>query len=473
MVSGRMAKGAACLALLALAACAPAGPNYRLPATAVVAQPSAQGAFIGAGPATSARPLPDDWWRLYDDPRLDTLVAQALAANTDLRMADANLRRALAMLGESEARRQVQGGLSAETGWTQRSAEQVLSKTQPSEKQTYDMGVSVSYDLDLFGGLRRGIEAANADSEAASAARDLAQVNIVAQTARAYADICNLGYQAEVLGRLIAAQQQASALTRKSVAQGRAAPLDEDRHQALVDTARARMPALIARQKAALYRLAALIGRTPAEADTTLLQCHAPLVLRQPVPVGDGRALLARRPDIRLAERQLAADTARIGVATAALYPDISLGASIGSTGAAADLLSPLTNRFSIGPAIHWTLNRNAVRARITGTRAGADADLARFDGTVLAALRDVESALATYGGDLEREAALRDASANATRAAGRLESLRRGGRVGGIAAVEAERDAMAAQEALAVNAADLSNDQIALFLALGGGWHR
>jgi outer membrane protein TolC len=114
------------------------------------------GAFIGAGPVADARPLPDDWWRLYDDPRLDALVAQALAANTDLRMADANLRRALAMLGESEARRQVQGGLSAETGWTQRSAEQVLSKVQPSEKETYDMGVSVSYDLDLFGGLRRG-----------------------------------------------------------------------------------------------------------------------------------------------------------------------------------------------------------------------------------------------------------------------------------------------------------------------------
>jgi NodT family efflux transporter outer membrane factor (OMF) lipoprotein len=458
-------------ALLMLAACAPVGPNYHLPETAVVARPAAKGDFIEQNPSVSARPLPDHWWRLYEDARLDALVEKALAANTDLRMADANLRRALALLGESEARRQVQGGLSAETGWTQRSAEQVLSKVQPAEKETYDMGISVSYDLDLFGGLRRGIEAASADSEAARAARDLAQVNIVAQTTRAYADICNLGYQADVLSRLIAAQQQASALTRKSVTQGRAAPIDEDRHQALVDTARARMPTLLARQRSALYRLAALVGQTPAEADTSLLQCHAPLVLRQPIPVGDGRALLARRPDIRLAERQLAADTARIGVATAALYPDISLGASAGSTGAASDLLSPLTNRFTLGPAIHWSLNRNGVRARIAGANASAEGDLARFDGTVLTALRDVESALTTYSGDLEREAALREASANAARAAGRLESLRRGGRVGGIVAVEAERDAIAAEEALAANAADLSNDQIALFLTLGGGW--
>jgi NodT family efflux transporter outer membrane factor (OMF) lipoprotein len=474
MVSGRILRGAGCAALLGLAACAPVGPNYHLPAAAIVARPAAQGDFLNNDtPATSAQPLPADWWRLYDDPRLDALVARALTANTDLRVAQANLRRALALLGESETRRQVQGGLSAETGWTQRSAEQVLSKTQPAEKETYDMGVSVSYDLDLFGGLRRGIEAASADSQAARAARDLAQVNVVAQTTRAYADICNLGDQADVLARLIATQQQASALTRKSVMHGRSAPLDEDRHQALVETARARMPALLARQKAALYRLAALTGQTPAEADTSLLQCHSPLVLHQPIPVGDGRALLARRPDIRLAERQLAADTARIGVATAALYPDISLGASVGSTGAATDLFSPLTNRFTLGPAIHWTLNRNAVRARIAGAGAAADGDLARFDGTVLTALRDVESALAAYSGDLERDAALREAATNAARAAGRLETLRRGGRVGGIVAVEAERDAIAAQEAVAANAADLSNDQIALFLALGGGWQQ
>ncbi|MDE1915249.1 MAG: efflux transporter outer membrane subunit [Sphingomonadales bacterium] len=462
------------LLLLALAACAPVGPTYHLPVTAAVARPSAQWDFLGAGAASATtpdQPLPADWWRLYDDPRLDALIARALAANTDLRVADANLRRAMALLGESEARRQVQGGLSAQTGWTQRSAEQVLSHTQPAEKGTYDMDASVSYDLDLFGGLRRGIEAAHADSEAARAARDLARVNIVAQTARAYADICNLGYEADVLTRLIAAQQEVADLTRKSAAHGRAAPLDEDRHQVLVDTARAKMPGLLAGQKAALFRLAALLGQTPAEADMSLLQCHAPLVLRAPMPVGDGRALLARRPDIRLTERQLAADTARIGVATAALYPDISLGASLGSTGLTDDLLSPLTNRFSIGPSIHWTLNRNAARARIAATRAGADADLARFDGAVLAALRDVESALATYAGDLDREAALRAASADATRAAGRLDRLRRGGRVGGIVAVEAERDAIAAQEALAANAADLSHDQIALFLALGGGW--
>ena len=289
-----IAQGAIAAVLLALAGCAPVGPNYHVPATAIIARPTAQGNFIGTSSAAKATPLPADWWRLYDDPRLDALVAQALAANTDLRIAAANLRRAQALLGASKVGRQVQGGASAETGWAQLSAEQVLSDTQPPEMEIYNIGASVSYDLDLFGGLRRGIEAAGADSEAAQAARDLAQVNVVAQTARAYGDVCNLGYQADVLRRLIATQEDASALVRKSVERGRSAPQDEDRDEAVLATARSHMPVLIARQKSALYRLAALIGQTPAEADTSLLQCHRPLVLHQPIPVGDGRALLAR-----------------------------------------------------------------------------------------------------------------------------------------------------------------------------------
>lgn len=455
----------------ALAACAPVGPNYRLPSEALVNAPAAQGGFVSGNGGTAYADLPDRWWRLYDDATLDALVGQALDANTDLRAANANLARSMALLDEARTHREVQGGASAETDWQQRSAEQVLSHVQPPERQTYDVGLSASYDLDLFGGIRRGIEAVTADSEASEAARDLVRVTVAAETARAYADICNAGYRLAALQRVIAVQEDDLRLTRLLVAHGRAASFEADRHVAALDASRARLPGLAARQRNAAFRLATLLGRPPAQYDPEWLRCAAPLRLSQPLPTGDGRALLARRPDIRMAERHLAADTARIGVATSALYPDIRLGASIGSTGAAIDALSPLTNRFAIGPLITWTLNRSAARARIAGVRAQTDADLANFDGSVLKALREVEIALDTYGADLDRQRELERSRIAAQSVAARTRQLRAGGRIGGLAALSAERDAALAEQAAADGEADLNADQIAVFLALGGGW--
>lgn len=458
-------------AAITVAACAPVGPNYRVPPAALVNAPAAQGEFVSGQAASVPADLPDQWWRLYDDPVLDGLVEQALGANTDLRAANANLARSMALLAEARTHREVQAGASAETDWQQRSAEQVLSRVQPPLRETYDVGVGASYDLDLFGGIRRGIEAASADSEASAAARDLVRITVAAETARAYADICNAGHQLAVLHQVIAVQEDDLRLTRQLVAHGRAASFEADRHAGALDAVRARLPVLGARQRNAAFRLAALLGRPPAQVDPAWLQCAAPLRLSQPLPTGDGRALLARRPDVRMAERRLAADTARIGVATSALYPNIRLGASLGSTGAAADALSPLTNRFAIGPLITWAINRSAARARIAGIRAQTDADLAGFDGAVLKALREVETALDTYAADLDRQGELERARAAARQVALRTRQLRAGGRVGGLVALSAARDAALAEQAAADGEADLNTDQIAVFLALGGGW--
>jgi len=224
-------------------------------------------------------------------------------------------------------------------------------------------------------------------------------------------------------------------------------------------------------QRNAVYRIATLMGRVPAAFDHTLLACNTPLALRAELPTGDGQSLLKRRPDVRAAERRLAAATARVGVATAALYPDIKLGASLGSTGATADLLSPLTNRFGIGPLISWDLHRSTVRARIAQSEAQTRANLAAFDGTVLTALREVESALTNYAADLERLAELKTASDNAVRVSDRTAALRRGGKLGGLVALDAQRNRITAQQAVAAVQTDINRDQIGLFLALGGGW--
>jgi len=467
--------GARAILAIAMAAvvagCAAAGPDYRLPGEAVVNAPPAQGAFLSGGAATSVEPPPDHWWKLFDDPVLDGLIERALAANTDLRIAEANLERSDALLVEARTGRQVDGLADVETSWAQPSAEAVMQHVRPPEHQIYNAGISISYDLDLFGGIRRGIEAAGADSEAAIAARDLARVNITAETTRAYADVCNAGYQADVLRRVIAVQEEDLRLTRILIAHGRSPRYEQERQQGALESTRSRLPQLEARQRNGAYRLATLMGLPPARFDRKLLDCRSPLKLRALLPVGDGQTMLKRRPDVRAAERRLAAATARIGVATAALYPDIRLGASIGSTGAGADLLSPLTNRFGVGPMISWNLRRGTTRARIAQAEAQSRASLAAFDGTVLTALREAETALDNYAADLDRLAGLRAARDQAARVARQTRELQRGGRIGGLAALDAERALTAAEQAAAQAEADVNSDQIAVFLALGGGW--
>jgi NodT family efflux transporter outer membrane factor (OMF) lipoprotein len=462
---------AALAAVLGLAACT-VGPRYTVPKAALVHAPTANGAFVGAAnPAFAPAPPPDGWWRLYQDPRLDALIAKAFAANTDLRVAEANLEHSRALLQEVRAARQPSAGVNFDIGWEQVSAESYLQFQTVPTAGLYDTGVSVAYDVDLFGRLRRAVEAAKADDEAVEAARDLVKVNVAAETARAYVEICDAGAELAAARRTLALQQQHLALTRRLVAAGRGVSQDETRAQGLVSQLAAAVPTLQARQRNAVLRLTTLIGRPPAEFDPTLEQCSAPPRLVAPLPVGDGAALLKRRPDIRVAERRLAASTAEIGVATADLYPDIKLGASLGSTGLAGDLLSAATNRYGVGPSISWQLNQSAARARISAAKAQAKADLARFDGEVLRALRETESALNVYTHDLEREANLQETVRLAQRNAADARRLQAQGRVGALAVLDADRGEAAADQALAAQASQVSLDQVGVFLALGGGW--
>jgi multidrug efflux system outer membrane protein len=196
-------------------------------------------------------------------------------------------------------------------------------------------------------------------------------------------------------------------------------------------------------------------------------------VLKRPLPVGDGTALLKRRPDIREADRTLAAATARIGVATADLYPKISLGGSVGTSGISLGQLGSNQGfRFSIGPLLSWTFpNITVARARIRQAEATGEAALASFDGTVLIALRETETALSDLAAELDHQTALtaaRDYSAEAARIVG----LRYGaGAENFLAVLDAQRTLATAEAALAASRAQLTTDQIAMFKALGGGW--
>jgi outer membrane protein TolC len=232
------------------------------------------------------------------------------------------------------------------------------------------------------------------------------------------------------------------------------------------------LPPLQAQHRTAHYRLAALTGLTPAEMNMHLLTCEAAPRLTTQIPVGDGAALLRRRPDIRQAERSLASSTARIGVATADLYPSISLGLSAGSTGLLDHFGAGNTARWSLGPLISWSVPSNGVaRSRIAQAEAGADGALAHFDGVVLNALKEVESAMTVYARELDRNAALKTARDQSALASRQSHQLYQYGRTDFLSVLDADRTLAATDAAWAASDAQLTGDQITLFLALGGGW--
>ncbi|MGV7206514.1 efflux transporter outer membrane subunit [Oxalobacteraceae bacterium A2-2] len=466
---------AATAVLATLAACGTVGPDYQVPQQAVIQRQSAAAPFLNTAEAPyTPAPLPPHWWRLYHDAQLDGLIEQAFAANTDLRVAAANLARARAVLQEAgEAGKPVLGVSAAPGVGRSSAAARGIAHPLP-DAWNYDAGVSVSYQFDLYGKIARAVESATADTQAAQAAYDLVRVTVAADTARAYADACAAARQAEVARHSIVLQQRFVQLTAERIRAGRGTATEDARARAQLEQFHAALPPLLAQQRTALYRLAALTGRTPGEmaAPAAQLQCQAAPRLATQIPVGDGAALLRRRPDIRQAERALASATARIGVATADLYPSISLGASLGSTGLLDQFGAANATRWSLGPLISWTVpHTGSARSRVAQAKAGGDAALARFDGVVLNALREVEGAMTVYARELDRNAALKAAREQGEMASRQSHRLYQAGRIDFLSVLDADRSLASMDAAWAASDAQLAADQIALFLALGGGW--
>jgi NodT family efflux transporter outer membrane factor (OMF) lipoprotein len=463
-----MKRLAALLPALLLAACA-VGPNYKPPA----ALPSEQVRLTEAieNGAVTPSPLPDQWWQLFKDPELDRLITQALTRNTDLRVAAANLQRARAVLSEAGAARLPTSATKAQFS---NSRQVVPSIGRTVTNDFFSVGFDASYEVDLFGGVSRSIEAARADAASAQAAVDAARVSVAGETARAYASACGFGEQADVARETEQLQARTLDLTERRLAAGRGTRSEVDQATVLVEQARAQVPVFEAQRRSALYALAVLTGDPPAAIlDSAAAKCRTVPMAAEPLPVGDGQALLARRPDVRQAERSLAADTARIGIATAALYPKISLlgGTSLGAT-SFSNLGSSGSFGYSVGPLIQWNFPFNgAARARVHENEAIAQGSLARFDAAVLNALKEAEQALARAGGAAQREEALRRAMTASSDAA-RLSRTRFDyGADSFLQLLDAERQRAQARAALASAEADRADAQISVFKALGGGW--
>jgi NodT family efflux transporter outer membrane factor (OMF) lipoprotein len=460
-------------ALAALAACTTVGPDYKVPDSAVVKRPAAAAPFMGAGEQPfKSEALPADWWRLYHDSVLDGLIAKAFTANADLRVAAANLQRAHAVLEQVEEKKRPEVEMEAAPAYGRIAGASLGIPEALPDGGMYTSEIKVGYQLDLFGKIRRAIEAAEADTDAAQAAADLAHVTVAADTARAYADACSAGYQLKVAQHSVDLQQQFVNLIAERVTLGRGIALDNSRTRAQLEQLRSALPPLEARRRTALYRLAVLTGEVPSNFPREVATCTTPPRVLAAVPVGDGAALLRRRPDIRQAERLLAGATARIGVATAELYPDIRLGASLGSIGMIPGIGEANTWHYALGPLISWSLPAtSSARSHIAQAEAGTAAALARFDGVVLGALRETESALTVYARELDRNAALKASRDQSALAASQADKLYRYGRVDFLSKLDADRTLASADSAVAASDAQLALEQVALFLALGGGW--
>ncbi len=454
-----------------LAGCA-LGPDYKvLPPPA-----GAAGPFVAASPATSDTSVPNAWWRLYDDPVLDALITQAFAANADLQSAEANLAASRAVFEGARANLlpQTKTGFGAIYGRDPTTDEILeLGGRKPQTTWLDDATIDASYELDLFGRVRRSIEAAHDSSEAVAAARDDLRVTVAAETARAYGQICTLGEAINVAQQSLALVTRQANIVQQRLEAGAGSQFDVVRAQVLVAQQQAALAPLQGQRRAALFELADLLGETPQQAPLKVLQCVTPPRLSVVMPVGDGAALLQRRPDIREADRKFAAALADQGVATADLFPRVTLTGLYG--GAATEPRELFSNNgliWGLGPQISWSFpNLTAPLAKLAQAKANVRAAVWNFDSVTLQALNETEQALAIYAAELNHRAALAQAQSEARQEYKLAMNEFAAGEISNLDLLTAEQTVVGADAALAGSDADLMGDQIAVFKALGGGW--
>ncbi len=452
------------------AACAPVGPNYQRP---TIATPGAYASLAGGAPAVAGDPTLAEWWRVFNDPALDDLVARALERNHDLRIAAARVREARALRGAADSALLPRADARAGVTRSQRSG--TLPNAFGSDDPTtlWSAGLDAVWEIDVFGGTRRSIEALERDLEASEEARRAVGVTLAAEVARTYVELRALQQRITVGERAVAAQQETLDLTASRAAAGIAPEIETEQARAQLAARQGRLPPLRAAARRAAFRLGVLAGEHP---DALLESLAAAREIPRPpdaIPVGLPSELLRRRPDIRRAERQLAGATARIGVETAALYPSFSLTGSAGFQSAElASLLDSSSRFWSIGPSIQWRLfDRRETRRRIEAADARAEQALLAYEQAVLVALEDVETSLTDLRYEQERRADLARAVDAGQRAVDLATERYRGGVGDFLTVLVNQRELYDAQDQLVQSEADVTRAVVLLYKALGGGW--
>lgn len=453
----------------ALAGCV-VGPDYRLPEP-VTPPEFARAATAQVSIYESSAPEAE-WWKRLDDPVLAELIETAREANPDLRVAEANIRAARALLGLERRDRWPSATVQAAAEHTEASTA-LLPAGIDRTQTVYSAALDASWELDLFGRIRRAVEARSAAFEASVAERRAVFVAVAGEIGRTYIELRGTQRRLEVARANVENQVGTLDLVEALLDAGRGTELDLARARAQLETTRSLVPTLEVEEAAAIHRLAVLAGEPPAALNETL----APTSALPPVPdriaIGDPAALLRRRPDVEAAERRLAAATAEIGVAVADLFPRVSLTGSFGSLATSLeDLGTGAARTTSFGPFLRWAaFDLGRVRQQIRALEAGSEATLALYEGTVLTALEETENALVRLDRARVRQAHLLLAEQAAADAAELARIRYRSGLDSFLAVLDAEARLLDAQDALAQSATETGAAFVALYEALGGGW--
>lgn len=459
-----------------LGACV-AGPNYERPEIAL--RPQFMGAASSPSEVSAQAPVVEgSWWTSFDDPLLSDLIATAVAGNLDIAQARARLRQASAGVRSANASLAPTLGLDASAAHARASLNGPSGALASApgfrrENDLFDVGFSASWEIDVFGGLRRGREAARANAGAADAQLAGARITIAAEAARAYVNLRTLQERLRIAHDESDVQRHLVELTRARYEGGVSTELDLRQAEALLQASDARIPGLETGVEAALNRLDVLQGFAPGETRARFLSVgsipNAPAMLADVTPSD----LLRRRPDIVAAERRLASSTARIGVAVADYYPHLTLGGLLGQQSFDASSLFDAASASTGGLiGIHWRLfDFGRVDASVEAARGGADEALAAFRSTVLVASEEVENALVARV-NLERQLRNLDAAVvAATRSSAIARNAYENGSASFLAVLEAERARLGAEDQRAVIHGDATIASITLYRAMGGGW--
>jgi multidrug efflux system outer membrane protein len=445
--------------LIFLAGCK-VGPNFQPPETPV---PDEWVGPVSPPPTTAEQDLAH-WWTVFQDAALTSLIERAIQSNLDLRLAAARVRQARAARGIAASGL---GPTVDATGSYRRTGDAIRTT------DLYQAGFDAFWELDIFGGTRRSIEAATANLEAAQDARLNVLVTLSAEVALNYIDLRGFQERIAIALRNLKAQQHSADLTRQRFEGGFVSGLDVANAEAQVASTAAQIPTLEQSARQATYSLSVLLGLEPGALLAELTPPEAIPAGPPVVPVGIPSELLRRRPDIRQAEAEIHAATAQIGVATADLFPRFSLTGNLSTQGDKFSALGDWANRFwSIGPSASWTLFATGrIRSNIEVQKALQEQSLIIYRQIVLTALQDVENALIASAKEQEHYQALTAAVAANRRAVDLATKLYTQGQTDFLNVLQAQGALYLSETAQALSAGTLATNLVALYKALGGGW--
>ncbi len=456
--------------VLAVAGCMTVGPDYSpvSPDAPSQWQTELQGGLVqgDASPETLAK-----WWECLNDDTLSSLESRVASGNLELKAARARLMEARALRGVSRSK--LFPTLDVNASATEFRTSKNGTTGVGVEKELYSAGFDAGWEIDLFGGVRRSVEASQASLEAAGEDLRDVMVSMLAETALNYIEVRTYQARLAATKASIKAQEDVYLLNKSRFEAGMISELAMQQSLYGLERSRAAVPTLEAGLSASENRLAVLLGEKPGALNAELEEVKPIPVLPATVAVGMPAETMRNRPDIRRAERQLAAQTALVGVAVADLYPKLHLPGSIGlqsvSTG---DLVNSDSRMWSVGPVVSWNIfDAGAIRQSIAVQSARQEQALVQYDSTVLQALNEVENVLTAYAKEQNRHTSLSSAIAAARRAEELARDQYKAGLVDFTNVLDTQQALLSLENDMAQNEGTMVSNLVRLYKAMGGGW--